>query len=335
MKSLKSLIYLIYGGFQYIFTKRNSEESYQAYVKLYSITNGFSSRLFHQFHKVLESLNIFKKKQINISDNLNLNNKIVFNENLNSVLNTINRDSYYKFSSLLKNEKCELILNFINNLNRYGNKNINKVTNLKNKEKDISYINFHEKDLIKCPEIQELTLNKLFLNICRKYFGSEPILTNIGIAVTYPTQEPKTEYAQLYHFDLDRIRWLKFFVYLSDVKENDGPHCFIKGTHKAFSKPYELVKKGYKRIEDKELFKYLNKDDEQILLGPKGTVFVGDSSAFHKGLNPIKKKRIMLQLEYSNSLFGSKYEKIELSNYENLSMKKQELLRYKLFSRFY
>ena len=43
----------------------------------------------------------------------------------------------------------------------------------------------------------------------------------------------------------------------------------------------------------------------------------------------------MLQLEYSNSLFGSKYEKIELSNYENLSMNKQELLRYKLFSRFY
>ena len=64
MKSLKSLIYLIYGGFQYIFTKRNSEESYQAYVKLYSITNGFSSRLFHQFHKVLEILNIFKKNKL-------------------------------------------------------------------------------------------------------------------------------------------------------------------------------------------------------------------------------------------------------------------------------
>ena len=335
MKSLKSLIYLLFGGLQYIFTTRNSDEAHQAYVKLYSITNGFSSRLIHQIHKFLEILNIFKKRKINISDNLNLKNKIVFNENLKSTLNIINNDSYFKFSSLLNNEKCDSILNFINNLNGYGNKDLKQITNLKDKKKDISYINFHEEDLIKCPEIQELTLNKLFLSICRKYFGSEPILTNIGIAVSYPTQKPKTEYAQLYHFDLDRIKWLKFFVYLSDVNEKDGPHCYIKGTHKVFSKPYELVKRGYKRLEDKELFKYINKDYEQIMLGPKGTVFVGDSSAFHKGLNPIEKKRIMLQLEYSNSLFGSKYDKIKMSKFENYGLSKQELLKYKLFSRFY
>ena len=53
MKSLKSLIYLLFGGLQYIFTTRNSDEAHQAYVKLYSITNGFSSRLIHQIHKFL------------------------------------------------------------------------------------------------------------------------------------------------------------------------------------------------------------------------------------------------------------------------------------------
>ena len=165
MKSLKSLIYLLFGGLQYIFTTRNSDEAHQAYVKLYSITNGFSSRLIHQIHKFLEILNIFKKRKINISDNLNLKDKIVFNENLKSTLNIINNDSYFKFSSLLNNEKCDSILNFINNLNGYGNKDLKQITNLKDKKKDISYINFHEEDLIKYSKIIYLKLILEFLGI--------------------------------------------------------------------------------------------------------------------------------------------------------------------------
>ena len=55
--------------------------------------------------------------------------------------------------------------------------------------------------------------------------------------------------AQLYHFDLDRPKWLKFFIYLNDVENiSHGPHLFIEKTHKLFSKPYKILIKRYQRI---------------------------------------------------------------------------------------
>mgnify|MGYP001486375786 CR=1 FL=1 len=159
-------------------------------------------------------------------------------------------------------------------------------------------------------------------------------MSNIGVAVSYPSNKPSGDYAQLYHFDLDRIKWLKFFVYLTDVNENDGPHCYIEGTHKVFSKPYKLIKKGYKRINDDEIFSYFDKKKERKLTGKKGTIFVGDSSAFHKGLNPKENLRVMLSIEYCNSLFGAKVDKVPIDNLEKINISKDEFKTYKLFSRF-
>ena len=42
------------------------------------------------------------------------------------------------------------------------------------------YINFHEKDLIKCDEIQKLIVNNLFLNTCRLYFKTGQSLLILG-----------------------------------------------------------------------------------------------------------------------------------------------------------
>ena len=50
------------------------------------------------------------------------------------------------------------------------------------------------------------------------------------------SKKADSEAAQMFHFDLDRIKWLKFFIYLTDVKINSGPHVYVSGTHKPFSK---------------------------------------------------------------------------------------------------
>ena len=97
---------------------------------------------------------------------------------------------------------------------------------------------------------------------------------------------------------------VEIFIYLNDVSLEHGPHSYIKGTHKILSKPYEFIKKGYVRISDKEFFSRIDKKKEKIVTGKKGTILVGDTSAFHKGFNPIR--RILLQVEYSNCLFGAK-----------------------------
>ena len=44
-----------------------------------------------------------------------------------------------------------------------------------------------------------------------------------------------SEAAQLFHFDMDRIRFLKVFIYLTDVGTENGPHVYVRGSHR--SKP--------------------------------------------------------------------------------------------------
>ena len=117
--------------------------------------------------------------------------------------------------------------------------------------------------------------------------------------------------AQFFHFDLDRIKWLKFFIYLTDTTLEDGPHEYIQGTNKVLGKNKNLLKKGYKRIDEKEIYSCYESSFIKKLLGKKGTIFVGDTSCFHRGFPPIKNDRLLLVLEYSNSLFGGNYSKIK------------------------
>ena len=50
------------------------------------------------------------------------------------------------------------------------------------------------------------------------------------------------------------------------------------------------------------------------IFGKKGTMFIADTSCYHRGLPPVQNDRLMLVIEYSNSLFGSSYDKIKVKN---------------------
>ena len=106
---------------------------------------------------------------------------------------------------------------------------------------------------------------------------------------------------------------MKFFVYLTDVDISSGPHCYIEGTHRPKSKK-NFLKKGYVRIPDNEIKMNYPSEIIKEIKGEAGTIIVGDTSCFHKGLPPINSKRLILEFEYSNSLFGSETTKISSSN---------------------
>ena len=63
-------------------------------------------------------------------------------------------------------------------------------------------------------------------------------------------KQPDSAAAQLYHFDMDRIRWIKFFINLTDVTAENGPHCFIAGSQQTCGIPRHLLAKGYTRLSD-------------------------------------------------------------------------------------
>ena len=122
------------------------------------------------------------------------------------------------------------------------------------------------------------------------------------------------EAAQFFHFDLERVKWLKVFIYLDDVDKYKAPHTYIEGSHINNTKPEELLKKGYKRIKDSEVSKYYKTNKIKSIIGKAGTIIIGDTKCWHKGGNIKKGKRTILQLEFASSLFGENQDAFKVKN---------------------
>ena len=71
-------------------------------------------------------------------------------------------------------------------------------------------------------------------NLAAEYFGAVPVFTGVTAWWTSADESAKreqlSEAAQLYHFDYDWRVFLKFFVYLTDVWETNGPFTYVRGT---------------------------------------------------------------------------------------------------------
>jgi hypothetical protein len=118
---------------------------------------------------------------------------------------------------------------------------------------------------------------------------------------------PDKQAAQFWHFDMDRIKWLKFFIYLTDVDSDSGPHSFVEGSHRRGGIPDGLLQKGYSRLTDMEVETQYQKNRFIEFAAPRGTILAEDTRGLHKGKHVFKGDRLMLQIQYSNSLFGGEY----------------------------
>jgi len=108
--------------------------------------------------------------------------------------------------------------------------------------------------------------------------------------------------AWLFHQDRDRLSFLKFFVYLTDVSPQNGPHTFVRGTHRKV--PRLLATDGRK---DDALVRAAGLWDKVIeQIGSAGTIIAVDTVGLHKGKPPLKDDRCVLQVEFATSLFGAK-----------------------------
>jgi hypothetical protein len=110
--------------------------------------------------------------------------------------------------------------------------------------------------------------------------------------------------AQLFHQDRDRLSFLKFFIYLTDVQPDTGPHVYLKGSH--LGVPRSLRGDGRKTDEAVRAAGLWNNVTE--ICGPAGTLMAVDTIGLHKGKTPINGDRLALENEFATSLFGMDYE---------------------------
>src|SRR5262249_26430433 len=124
------------------------------------------------------------------------------------------------------------------------------------------------------------------------YLGGKPTRASMGVRWSFP-QAHRQSRVQEYHRDVDDWRFLKLFIYLTDVDDTGGPHAYVRGSHKT---AFSLKSQAY--AQDDIERRYGARAVTRVL-GPRGTSFMADPVGIHCGLSPTEQPRLILQVQYS------------------------------------
>lgn len=175
---------------------------------------------------------------------------------------------------------------------------------------------FNMKQVSENLDFLSLILDQSLLAVAQEYLNCSPVLDSVALWWSAPFNGKGTsEAAQEFHYDMDRIKFLKIFIYLTDVNSENGPHCYVKESH--IRKPRALLSDG--RKSDSEIKIHYSESQINELHGSQGTIILADTRGFHKGKPLASGHRLIFQLEYSNSLFGQNYPKVRLDELHDAS----------------
>ena len=142
------------------------------------------------------------------------------------------------------------------------------------------------------PLAQDIAFNDDLLALAGAYFGSTPYVDSIQAWWSLSGNELPEE-AENFHRDNDGIKFLKFFIYLTDVDEKSGPHKFVKASQ------CEPVLLDRRRFRDEEVTAAFGADRILTMTGCAGDAFIEDTFGVHKGQLPVSGRRLLLQVRYS------------------------------------
>ena len=159
-----------------------------------------------------------------------------------------------------------------------------------------------EEEIIQNQAMQRLMADPSVLALAEGYLHTHPMLSMVNLwwSATFGN-EPGADAAQEFHFDFDPPPvWLLFFIYLTDVGPDNGPHVYARGSHLAnIPAAAPLLARGYVRIPDDDVAAAFGRDNIIELHGKRGTVLAVDTRGFHKGKMLTAGHRLMAQLTYS------------------------------------
>lgn len=159
-----------------------------------------------------------------------------------------------------------------------------------------------------CPAIKKLQSDPTLLQIAAMYLEAKPIHTGNHLWWSFPleaTYREKSQVGQVFHYDLDDYRFVKFFFYLTDVDISSGCHVCVRGSHKRKKLSHILLSK---RETDKNIIDYYGQESLIKISGKAGFGFAENPLCFHKGITPQNKDRLMLQIQFATTDYGMQHD---------------------------
>lgn len=142
--------------------------------------------------------------------------------------------------------------------------------------------------------LHELAMDDRVVELVTGYFNAKPYLDSIQAWWSYSGNDTPQE-AENFHRDNDGIRFLKFFIYMTDVGEANGPHVFVDGS------PRSPVLTRLGRLSDAEVEQAFGKEKILVMRGKAGDAFLEDTFGIHKGQLPQEGRRLLVQFRYATA----------------------------------
>jgi hypothetical protein len=170
------------------------------------------------------------------------------------------------------------------------------------------------KTVLACPGVLEIINAPAMLRIAARYLGCKPTLTSLWVRWSLPAEESvPLPSIQTFHRDAEDWRFVKLFIYLTDVDAEAGPHKFVKTSHKRSG---TLRARGFAAA---DIMKQYGAAKVVQIEGPRGTSFIVDAFGIHKGVPPLRHPRLMLQAQYSLlPCFARLYQPVAMANHPAL-----------------
>ncbi len=300
---------------------RTPQSAYLAMIRLFCVTSGWSNDILSKWFSLFD-------KPIHLPDYHGILGNYSQND-IKEITSNLETNGYYIFPQKLPQEIIAQLYEFALHQECIPRPLDNATSNtpLPPRQYDrnnliASVYDFSAEASMNNVNVQALLSDHSVLGVAQSYLKSSPKIDPIAFWWSTPfTRTPQINSAQLFHFDMDRIKWLKFFFFLTDVTIENGPHVFISKSHRTGAIPRSLLKAGYARHNDEEVFKHFPPEDVKTFTIPKGTILAEDTRGLHKGTPLIQGERLVLELQFSNSQFGAITQIIE-----NITFQDKKLL---------
>lgn len=167
----------------------------------------------------------------------------------------------------------------------------------------------HIREVVKMPYAMRIATDERVLQLAHHHLGAAPILAQMDAWWSLPNGS-QPEGPQIFHRDRDDFRACKLFVYLSDVGPTNGPHVFVRGSHRLGSVAAMLAPLRLTPAQMGALFtgngRQVSAAIEGIfgaavseITGSAGTSFLESTYGFHRGKVPESGKRCLFQVLYT------------------------------------
>jgi hypothetical protein len=212
-------------------------------------------------------------------------------EDVHGLLKSVKEHGIVELGQVLNETKCADILAYLSDKPVYDKNLFAGPTFCDAQPDDMAFGTHFVKDVLDCPHIMELVSSPSIVQLAGDYLGCTPTLSCLGVQWSFPTNSPSI--SQTFHRDTEDWKYLRFFVYLTDVDEGCGPHVYVKGSHRS-RLPLRL-----KLYRPEEISQQYGSDSVVKIFGSRGTGIAADTSGIHKGELPTAKARLVLNFTFS------------------------------------